>query len=196
MKINKKIFAFVFTTILCLFLIGCSSFKKGSVYSGNAYFLGSLKFDTPNKGSVTIERDGDELYATYTKTGDIITIVYGNGDSETFTIFENYLINNEAIETGDSSFSYSVQKITVKDSTIKGEWSYRYFDTDGATTYNIKFESDGTYNHYVGDTWGVPQYEEGNYKVEGNLLTVDDDKYLIYNGTLITIDDTYTKSGR
>lgn len=195
MKINKKIFVLVFTAILCLLFTACSSFKKGSVYSGNGYFSGNLKFDIPNKGSVTIEHDDSESYATYTKEGDIITIVYSDGDSETFTIFENYLINNEAIETGDSSFSYSVQKITIKENKIEGEWNYRY-GIDDDTTFNITFKSDGTYNHYVGDTWGVPQYEEGDYKIEGNLLTVDDAKYLIYNDTLISIDDIYTKSGK
>ena len=189
-----KILSLGLVVVLCLSLIGCSVFKKGSTYAPCGVQPDTFTFDSPNDGAVTIEyKNRDNIdYANYSKEEDTINIDHRNGTKKSYLIFNNYLIEKEAISKGSSSFDYATQNLKIDGNKIEGTWEYKY--SHGNETYKVEFKTDGTYHAYVGKTWGVPQYKDGTYKIEDGFLDYNERKYLIYENNVIDMDDIYVKA--
>lgn len=189
-----KILCFGLVVVLCLSLIGCSGFKKGSTYAPCGVQPDTFTFDSPNDGAVTIKyKNKDSIdYANYSKEDDTINIDYRNGMKNSYLIFDNYLIEKEAISKGRSSFDYAIQNLKIEGDKIEGTWEYRYFND--SETFKVEFKKDGTYHAYVGKTWGVPQYKDGTYKIENGLLDYNEEKYLVYENNVIHMNDIYVKA--
>lgn len=190
-----KILCLCLVVVLCLSLIGCSGFKKGSTYAPCGDQPYTFTFDSPNDSGVTIKhKNKDDIgYANYSKEDDTINIDYRNGIKNSYLIFNNYLIEKEAISKGASSFDYAIQNLKIDGDKIEGTWEYRYFND--SETFKVEFKEDGTYHAYVGKTWGVPQYKDGTYKIEDGFLDYNEEKYLIYENNVIDLNYIYFKVG-
>ncbi|TKI82296.1 binary toxin-like calcium binding domain-containing protein, partial [Bacillus mycoides] len=147
---------------------------EGTGYSVNST---STTYGTWN---LNLEQDTRYILSMYVKTSDNnehqIKLGVGNGDISTYTLIQNYTVNNEW-QRIEFEFNPAIDISKFKGVALQSiDGSTIYFDDIAITKLNPQITEESIQEAHTVQSWNeVPYYDTGDYTLNGVFLHVEPD---------------------